>query len=166
MSSTVELKTKNLSPIGLDIKRSKELAEKLTDLLGNYSIFHQNVRGYHWNIKGDNFFQLHVKFEDLYTSLYANIDEISERILTLGYLAEHNFSDYILTSHIIEATEVNSDRKAVKDILDSLNTIIALQRDIVKYSEEIGDEGTHSLMSDYIRSQEKMVWMYVAFLEK
>lgn len=166
MNSTIELRTKNLTSIGLDIRKSKELAEKLNELLANYSIFHQNVRGYHWNIKGENFFQLHLKFEDLYASLYSYIDEISERILTLGYPAEHNFSDYIMTSKIGEATNVSDDKKAVRDILDSLNIIISIQREIVIYADEVGDDGTHSLMSDYIRSQEKMIWMYDAFLEK
>ncbi len=56
----------NLSPIGLDKTKSSELADLLNDLLANYSIFYQNVRGYHWNIIVDKFFELHVKFEELY----------------------------------------------------------------------------------------------------
>jgi starvation-inducible DNA-binding protein len=70
--------------IGLDVEKSKELADALSDLLANYSIFYQNTRGYHWNITGDKFFELHLKFEELYNDLFEKIDEVAERILTLG----------------------------------------------------------------------------------
>lgn len=55
-----------LNAIGLDEAKSKVLAEKLNELLADYSIFYQNIRGYHWNITGDKFFELHVKFQELY----------------------------------------------------------------------------------------------------
>ena len=70
--------------IGLDSRDAKKLAEKLNELLANYSIFYQNTRGYHWNIKGEKFFELHLKFEELYNDLLIKIDEVAERILTLG----------------------------------------------------------------------------------
>lgn len=164
--TTAELEIKNLSPIGLDKKQSKEMAKKLNALLANYSIFYQNTRGYHWNLKGENFFQLHIKFEELYGSLYHKIDEIAERILTIGYPANHNFSDYKFASKIIESTQVEDSLAAAEDILNSLKVIIAMQREILSFSGEIEDEGTYSLMSDYIKSQEKLVWMYTAFLKK
>lgn len=70
---------KNLNRIGLDIDRSKQLALLLNDLLANYSTFYQNTRGYHWNIRGDKFFGLHTKFEELYNDLFFKIDEVAER---------------------------------------------------------------------------------------
>ena len=70
---------KNLNAIGLDKSKSKELAQKLNILLANYSIFYQNTRGYHWNIKGQKFFELHLKFEELYTDLLLKIDEQSSK---------------------------------------------------------------------------------------
>ena len=60
-----------------------QLAEKLNILLANYMVFYQNTRGFHWNIRGQKFFELHVKFEELYNNLILKIDEIAERILTL-----------------------------------------------------------------------------------
>ncbi len=62
--------------------------------------------------------------------------------------------------------EVSDGRKAVEDILDAFKTIISLQRDLLSLSTDAGDEGTNALMSDYIRTQEKLVWMYSAFLNK
>lgn len=157
---------KNLNKIGLDSQKSKELAEKLNELLADYSFFYQNTRGYHWNIKGRKFFELHVKFEELYNDLLLKIDEVAERIRTLGYTPNHRFSDYQKVSKITESTQVSDGIKAVEEIISSFQTIISIQRDLLSLSEEAGDEGTNAMMSDYIREQEKLVWMYSAFMNE
>jgi starvation-inducible DNA-binding protein len=110
---------KNLNAIGLDSAKSKKLAEKLNVLLANYSLFYQNTRGYHWNIKGEKFFELHLKFEELYNDLVLKIDEVAERILTLGHSPNHNYSDYKKIAKITEAGKVTDGKKAVEDILHS-----------------------------------------------
>jgi starvation-inducible DNA-binding protein len=156
----------NLNSIGLDTKKASKLAEKLNVLLANYSIFYQNTRGYHWNIKGDKFFELHLKFEELYNDLFIKIDEVAERILTLGHSPKHRYSDYKSASKIVESKEVSDGMKAVNEIISSFKIIITLQRELLALSAEIDDEGTNALMSDYIRAQEKLVWMYSAFISK
>ena len=156
----------NHNAIGLDAEKSKALAEKLNLLLANYSIFYQNTRGAHWNIKGEKFFELHLKFEELYNDLILKIDEVAERILTLGYAPTHCFSDYQRMSQIKESQQVDDGLLSVKDILSSFKVVIALQREILNLSADAGDEGTNALMSDYIRAQEKLVWMYSAFLNR
>lgn len=153
-----------LNAIGLDIDKSKQHAEKLNEILANYSIFYQNVRGYHWNIKGEKFFELHLKFEELYNDLLLKIDEVAERILTLGHAPDHRYSNYKEISIIKESSEVSNGINAVKDILESFKTILLLQRTLLDSSGETSDEGTTALMSDYIRQQEKLVWMYSSFL--
>jgi starvation-inducible DNA-binding protein len=157
---------KKLNAIGLDTSKAKQLSEKLNELLANYSIFYQNVRGYHWNIKGEKFFELHVKFEELYTDLQLKIDEIAERILTLGDSPAHNYSIYKKVSAVTESSQVSDGVKAVADILNSFQTIIALERTLLDMAGDAGDEGTNALMSDYIRAHEKLIWMYSAFLKK
>jgi starvation-inducible DNA-binding protein len=152
--------------IGLDKGKAKRLAEKLNELLANYSIFYQNTRGYHWNIKGEKFFELHLKFEELYNDLLLKIDEVAERILTLGHNPKHNYSEYRSSSKIKESVQVSDGIKAVEEILASFRIIIILQREILTLSANAEDEGTNALMSDYIRLQEKLVWMYSAFLRK
>ncbi|MFD1160948.1 Dps family protein [Hwangdonia seohaensis] len=155
----------NLNSIGLDVEKSKILAEKLNELLADYSIFYQNIRGYHWNIKGDKFFELHDKFQELYESLFVKIDEVAERIRTLGHTPNHQFSVYQKEAKIKESNEVSNGIKDVKDTLESLKIIITLQREILDLSADAEDEGTNALMSDYIREQEKLVWMYSAYLK-
>jgi starvation-inducible DNA-binding protein len=158
-------KDKNLNAIGLDSKKANQLADQLNELLANYSIFYQNVRGYHWNIKGEKFFELHLKFEELYNDLLLKIDEIAERILTLGAAPQHNYSNYKKLSGIEESAQVSDGTKSVGAILSAFQIILSLQREILTYSSEANDEGTAALMSDYIRSQEKLVWMYSAFIK-
>jgi starvation-inducible DNA-binding protein len=155
-----------MNRIGLDTQKSEHIAEKLNDLLANYSVFYQNVRGYHWNIQGEKFFELHVKFEELYNDLVLKIDEVAERILTLAHTPQHNYSVYNKISKIKESTEVNNGLKAVDNILESFKSIIVLQRELLDLTDKANDEGTNALMSDYIREQEKLVWMYSAFLNK
>jgi len=156
----------NLNAIGLDRIKAKNLADRLNELLSNYSIFYQNTRGYHWNIKGEKFFELHLKFEELYNDLFLKIDEVAERILTLGYTPNHNYGDYRKTSKIKESAQISDGIIAVRDILASLQTIIILERELLTLSADAEDEGTNALMSDYIRLQEKLVWMYSAFLNR
>ncbi|MBZ0207197.1 MAG: DNA starvation/stationary phase protection protein [Flavobacteriales bacterium] len=153
-----------MNSIGLDVAKSKVLAEKLNELLADYSIFYQNVRGYHWNIRGDKFFELHGKFQELYEDLFVKIDEVAERIQTLGHVPNHKFSIYQKEAKVKESTEVADGIKDVKDILESLSIIITLQRELLELSADADDEGTNALMSDYIREQEKLVWMYGAYL--
>ena len=155
-----------LNPIGLDSEKCEKLAISLNELLSNYSILYQNTRGYHWNIQGEKFFELHLKFEELYNDLFIKIDDIAERILTLGYKPQHQFSRYIQETSITESYEVSDGQKSVKEILNALTVLLKKQREILDLSDEIGDEGTNALMSDYIREQEKLVWMYSAYLKK
>jgi starvation-inducible DNA-binding protein len=155
-----------LNSIGLDSSKVEEISKKLNNLLSNYSIFYQNLRGYHWNIKGQEFFELHTKFEELYDDIFVKIDEVAERILTLGHTPSHCYSDYLKNSEIKESGLVADGKLAVESILFSFKIIIKLQREILSLSGDADDEGTNAKMSDYIREQEKLVWMYSSFLNK
>lgn len=156
----------NLNRIGLDRSKSEELIVRLNDLLADYQIFYMNTRGFHWNIKGEKFFELHIKFEELYNNLIVKIDEIAERILTLEGTPLHTYSDYIESSDIKEAKNISQGEVCVENILDSFQRILVLQREVLVLSADLGDEGTNALMSDYIREQEKLVWMYSSFMNK
>lgn len=152
--------------IGLQSGQSEKLAAGLNDLLANYQMFYLNARGFHWNIKGDKFFELHLKFEELYNDALIKIDEIAERILTLGYVPMHSFAEYIKKSAIKQQTNVTDGYKAVDHVLAGFKVLIVKERALLKMSAEADDEGTNAMMSDYIRAQEKSVWMYSSFLNK
>ena len=150
--------------IGLDKSKSELLAQKLNLLLANYQMFYINARGFHWNIKGEKFFELHAKFEELYTDAVLKIDAIAERVLTLGHTPMHTYEDYLAQSTIKPAKEVSDGRACVEHIVVGFQTLLEIEREILDLSDETGDEGTNAQMSDYITEQEKTVWMYNAFL--
>lgn len=150
--------------IGLDKQQAEELIHKMNDLLANYQVFYQNVRGFHWNIKGNNFFDLHTKFEELYDDLHEKIDEVAERILALGGTPMHTFEDYASTSDVKAIRNASEDHVCVKGIVSALNIVISKQREVLEVSDRIGDEGTNNMMGDYIQEQEKLIWMYNAWI--
>jgi len=151
--------------IGLDAGKSKELVEKLNVLLANYQVFYQNLRGFHWNIRGQQFFELHMKFEELYTDAAMKVDQVAERILTLGGTPLHSFSGYLKHAAIKEAEGLTDGKSTVSTTLSNLKTLLELERELLDLSEEAGDEGTNALISDYITQQEKSVWMLAAYLD-
>lgn len=154
-----------MNHIGLDTKGAEKISQKLNDLLANYQLFYINTRGFHWNIKGDKFFELHLKFEEIYNDAQVKIDEIAERILTLGNAPLHTFEDYLSHSSIEPKRGITNGKDALQLVVDAYGVIIPLERALLKISEEYDDEGTNALMSDYIREQEKNIWMYTSFLK-
>ncbi|MGY0392823.1 Dps family protein [Bizionia sp. KMM 8389] len=155
-----------LNTIGLDQVKTKEIANDLNGLLANFQVYYQNLRGIHWNIKGKRFFDLHVKFEELYTDANMKVDEIAERILTLGETPLHTFDDYIQAAKVPVGKSISEDEKAVRLIVDSLSELLQIERQILNKTDEADDEGTNSMMSDFITEQEKTVWMMKAWLSE
>lgn len=151
--------------IGLSTKESKKLADLLNDLLANYQLFYINTRGFHWNITGEKFFELHLKFEELYNDALLKVDEIAERIRTLEHTPLHSFSAYLKQASIKEATGITDGKKAMQEVVGAFQVLLEKEREVLSLAQEAEDEGTIALMSDYIRQQEKLVWMYSAYLK-
>lgn len=151
--------------IGIEKKPAQNLVNSLNELLSSYQVYYQNVRGFHWNIKGHSFFVLHTKFEELYTTAQMAIDEIAERILTLEATPTHTFSDYLKTSRIKEEKNCNTSDKTVGVTINNLQTLIKIEREVLQQAGNAGDEGTVDQMTGYIKEQEKTVWMLNAFLK-
>ncbi len=154
---------KSENTIGLDKLETESLVEKLNSLLANYQVFYQNLRGFHWNISGPSFFELHAKFEELYTSANLAVDEIAERIFTLEGHPFHTFEDYLTHSNVKPAKDINTANETVSVTISNMTTLIELEREILSIAGKMNDEGTDALMSDYIREQEKVVWMLRAY---
>tara|TARA_R100000655_G_scaffold109387_1_gene163736 strand:- start:909 stop:1388 length:480 start_codon:yes stop_codon:yes gene_type:complete len=159
------MEVNNTNNIGLNKVESKEVADSLNDLLSNYQLFYMNLRGFHWNIKGKKFFELHLKFEELYNDALIKVDEIAERILTLSATPFHSFEKYLDITEIKSAENVKDGEIAVDHILKSLMILLSKERSILTMASEANDEGTVALMSDYIVEQEKLIWMLSSYLE-
>lgn len=150
--------------LGLERGITKELANDLNHLLASFQTYYQNLRGIHWNIKGRNFFDLHIKFEELYTDANMKVDLLAERILTLGETPLHTFEDYLVEARVPIGKNISEDDKAVRLIVDSLTVLLKIERKILIKSGDANDEGTSSMMSDFITEQEKTIWMMNAWL--
>ncbi|MCB0651722.1 MAG: DNA starvation/stationary phase protection protein [Saprospiraceae bacterium] len=150
--------------IGINQVAANKLVTQLNDLLANYEVYYQNLRAFHWNITGPGFFELHLKFEALYTAANTSIDEIAERILTLEGQPLHTFTDFLSASTIKEAKGLTTAGATVQTVIENLGTLIAIERDLLKNAAEADDEGTVSMISDYIKAQEKEVWMLRSYV--
>lgn len=143
-----------------------KLTDKLNALLATYQIHYQNLRALHWNVKGANFFELHLKYEELYTRTQIIIDDLAERILTLESTPLHKFQDYLTVSAIKENEIIFNGNSGIEYILSAQKTLILLEKEILKISDELNDDGTNAMMSDLIREKEKTNWMFTAWLNK
>lgn len=152
--------------LGLKREELLNVVEQMNLLLASYSVYYQNLRSFHWHIQGENFFELHNKFEELYDDAKVKIDEIAERILTLRQKPMGSMSEYIRFSNIEEADDFMSDEEMVQKILENHRVLISLMRNVIMAANEAGDEGTIDLMGSYLESLEKSSWMFDAWLSK
>ena len=152
--------------LNLDTEKSKHTVNELNTLLADYHVYYQKMRNFHWNVSGVNFFDLHIKFEELYDDAKLKIDEIAERILTLRFAPTSNLSDYLKNSNIKEAKSDLSDRDMVDNILEDHGIILKQLSAVVKKADDAGDEGTIDLIGAYIRELEKTSWMLDAWRKK
>jgi starvation-inducible DNA-binding protein len=155
-----------LNTIGLPVEQSEVIIVELNVLLSNYQIYYQSLRGLHWNIRGRRFFDLHLKFEELYNDSQLKIDLIAERVLTLGGRPLHTFEDYIKFNQLPVGKNISNDVAGIELIVSSLSKLLKIEREILSKASEINDEGTNSMMSDFIVEQEKTIWMMNAWLEE
>ncbi len=157
----------NAKDISLKEKEIKPIVELLNDYLANYHVHYQKLRGCHWNIKGQNFFTLHLKFEELYTHAQATIDEIAERVLTLGKPPHSRFADYIKESDIKEINTIGmKDLDMVDAILYDMGRLIEMERQLLDETSKAGDDGTNDMVNRFMQFKEKNTWMLRSFSER
>lgn len=152
--------------LGLEKSQVEKVAKELNILLANFQTYYQNLRGVHWNIKGKRFFELHVKFEELYNVAQQHVDEIAERILTLGFTPLHRFDDYVKITTIEVGHNVSEDDLTVRLIVDNLSGLLKIERKLLVLSDEANDEGTTAMISNLITEQEKNIWMLKSYLNE
>ena len=157
---------KTLNYIKLNEKEVSSVVASLQQLLADFQVYYTNLRGFHWNIKGHGFFVLHSKFEELYNDAAEKVDELAERVLMLGGTPANKFSEYLKVAKVKEVDGVSNADEALTNILETYSYLIAEERKLLSLASEVNDEVTVALMSDYLKEQEKMVWMLVAYNSK
>lgn len=148
------------------MKNTATYTTELNRLLASYQIHYQNLRSLHWNIKGQGFFELHLKYEELYNRTLVIVDDLAERILSIGETPLSSFSDYLATSPVTEMKLTHDGATGVSYILSAQEELLKQERSLLQVTGEADDEGTNSLMSDLIGEKEKTNWMFKAWLNK
>lgn len=152
--------------LNLDKEKTNNTVNQLNILLADFHLYYQKLRNFHWNIVGKSFFDLHLKFEEMYDDTKLKVDEIAERILTLRYQPTSNLSEYLKLSNIKESKATLSDVKMIDTLIEDHTILLKQMRSVVDAANKAGDEGTIDLIGAYIRELEKTTWMLDAWRMK
>lgn len=145
--------------IGIKTSDREKVAEGLSHLLADSYTLYLQTHNFHWNVTGPQFRELHLMFEEHYTELAVAVDEIAERIRTLGVAAPGTYREFARLSSISEVDGV-PDGKAMVDILTAGHeAVVKTCRQVLKLAQEADDESTVALVSDRMRVHEKTAWM-------
>lgn len=145
--------------IGIDKESRTKIAEGLKHLLANSYTLYLQTHNFHWNVTGLQFRQLHLMFEEHYTELAIAVDDIAERIRTLGVVAPGTYTSFSKLTSIKEVEGVPSSEEMVDILTTSHELVIRSARVVLKSAQEADDESTAALVSDRLRIHEKTVWM-------
>lgn len=152
--------------LGWSTAETEKITRALNALLANYVIHYQKLRNYHWNVKGSDFFDLHVEFESQYTEALQNIDDIAERIRIFGETPMSVVKDYLETSEIKETSTTLSSDLMVRELLSDYRILLQYMFSCVEVASEERDSGTEEMVKVFINHIEKHHWMLSAFLAK
>ncbi|RMA58939.1 Dps family protein [Ulvibacter antarcticus] len=152
--------------LNLNKEETLKTVKELDILLSDYHLYYQKLRNFHWNVVGKHFFDLHIKFEEMYDDAKLKIDEIAERILTLRYQPTSNFTDYLKMSNLKESSSNTKDLDMVKILLEDHGKLLKQMRLVIDKATEADDEGTIDLIGAYIGNIEKVSWMLDAWTMK
>ncbi len=137
-----------------------ELENKLNEFLADLNIFYRKLQNYHWNIEGKDFFQVHVKLEELYNEVNESIDEIAEHILILGGQPLGTLKDYMEKTTLKEAENKKIKSEEIySNILSDYKELLKKTIEIKENAENNKEYSTSSLMDDYIKEYGKIIWM-------
>ena len=143
---------------------NQPLIDALNTLLADYQLFYQRLRGYHWNVKGKMFFQLHGKFEELYLFASEKADELAERVLTIGGTPTSTMAGYLRYARLKEDESNPAAETMVQRLIQDFDFLNGDMRKIAAQASDAGDEGTLNMLSAIADEQEKMAWMLKAYL--
>jgi starvation-inducible DNA-binding protein len=150
--------------IGLEHDHVQPIVTHLNTLLADLQVYYQNLRGLHWNIKGEYFFVLHAEYEKAYDEAAANVDMVAERIRTLDGMPLHTMEDYLAVKRILSAKGVTDARDGVAHVLANQQTLIDALRELISLTGEEEDEGTNDMCVEIMQGLEKSSWMFSAWL--
>lgn len=145
--------------IGIDEIARTEIAGGLSRVLADTYTLYLKTHNYHWNVVGPRFRELHLMFEEQYTELAVAVDDIAERIRTLGEFAPGSYAEFARLSSISEAAGPLAAEAMVADLVVANETLVRTIREVLPLATDAEDESTASLLADRMVVHEKTAWM-------
>ncbi|MEM1187765.1 MAG: Dps family protein [Pseudomonadota bacterium] len=145
--------------IGISEEDRIDIATGLKALLADSYTLYLQTHNFHWNVTGPQFRELHLMFEEHYTELATAVDEVAERIRTLGIAAPGTYKAFAELSSIEEVEGVPAASEMVERLTRGHEQIVKTCRAVLAKAQEADDESTASLVSDRMRVHEKTAWM-------
>lgn len=151
--------------IGISDSNLKEVATLLNNLIADEYLLYTKTRNAHWNIQGQNFIELHKFFEGQYEALDEIIDDVAERIRSLGHFSLGSLKDFLSVARLTEQNhDFSNQKKIIQSLLEDHETIIRnLRKDIVSTAGKFKDLGTSDFVTGLMEKHEKMAWMLRAY---
>lgn len=143
----------------------KQLFEALNKQVANWTVLYTKLHNYHWYVKGPHFFTLHPKFEEFYTEAASHIDELAERVLTLGGQPVATLSGCLQAASIQEASGKETAEQMVESIVRDFGIMVDELKLAMEIAEQAGDEETYDMLLAIRAQLEKHNWMLKAFLQ-
>lgn len=143
----------------------EHIVKQLSVLLADYHIHYQNLKSYHWGVRGAGFFTLHSLFEKYYNSAASRIDEIAERILSLGAMPPHTYEDYMDSTRLIVRGATECSWEMIKNLKTDIESLLALSRSIICAATQAHDDVTVDMLVGYNAEDEKKLWMISAYID-
>lgn len=138
----------------------EDLVKSLNCFLADLNVFYRKLQNYHWNIKGKEFFEMHIKLEEYYDEINDEIDELAEHILMLNAQPLGTMKDYLDNTCIKEAkNEKIATCQVINNIITDYNTLLKKANEIKEKADNIKAYGTSSLIDNYILLYMKNLWM-------
>ncbi len=151
--------------IGISKEKREGIAKGLSKVLADSYMVYLKTHNYHWNVTGTLFNSLHAQFEEQYTELAAAIDEIAERIRSLGYRAPGSFIEYSELTSIDEDTDQPEALEMVRRLAVDNEKILRTAREVLPLCQEVDDEATIDLLTQRLHVHSKTAWMLRSHLE-
>ncbi|MEX0986808.1 MAG: DNA starvation/stationary phase protection protein [Bacteroidales bacterium] len=164
METKTKLKTH--AKLGFSSMDTAEMVTSMNKLIANYHIFYQKLRNYHWNVTGPDFFDLHDKFEELYTTAVQDIDDIAERIRVFGAVPMSTLKEYLEIAEINETNSRLTAMEMTREVLSDMETLVSFMVDVGDASGSVGDAATMDMMNNMIRTMEKEHWMLTSWMNE
>ena len=153
--------------IGIKPENLAKVAHSLNRLLADEHVLYIKTRNAHWNVEGPDFHAQHKFFEEQYGQLEEIIDDVAERIRSLGHYAEATMQGFLKLTHLTEQTrEKNDSGGFMKMLLEDHETIIIhIRENINLYANDWHDLGSSDFITSLMEVHEKMAWMLRAHLK-